>query len=237
MRTMNNSVTQEIFDQVPDYKRIVVTCTINGEPSDPSTVASELEASASSALERLRGVGLVGIPEISAWRQAFRAMNINPSKFRPALEALVRRVAKGETPVLNNALIDLGTAVSLRTLCPVGVHTVDEVAGNSLSLTLATGTETFTPFSGEPEKPEVGEVIYTADGAVLTRRWAWRQGRLGSVNPGLTSFAINIDALDPVDSDQVLKELLDSLDRIGVTTTETHVMSATSPTCILAWPR
>ncbi len=126
---------------------------------------------------------------------AFRKTGVKPAEFRSSIEAMARRVAKGQELPSINALVDIGNVLSLRHLVPTGGHALDDVRGD-LVLRAATGEETFVPFGGtETEHPLPGEIVFAEGDVVLTRRWSWRQGVHTLTLPESTSIEFNVDGL------------------------------------------
>jgi DNA/RNA-binding domain of Phe-tRNA-synthetase-like protein len=99
-------------------------------------------------------------------------------------------------PYINTA-VALFNYFSLKYILPSGGDDLDAVKGD-LRLTLAKGSEPFTPFNaGEIEHPDPGEVIYVDNAFVMCRRWNWRQGYQTRLNPETRNIAINVDCLPP----------------------------------------
>jgi DNA/RNA-binding domain of Phe-tRNA-synthetase-like protein len=129
-----------------------------------------------AVLVRLGSTPLSEVPSLGAWRRAFRAFGVDPTAYRSAAEALLRRLTKqGSIPSINT-LVDIGNLVSIRYALPVAVFDLASVAGG-LTVRPADGTEAFTDLgSGERQAPEPGEVIFVDEaGHVAARRWCWRQ--------------------------------------------------------------
>jgi DNA/RNA-binding domain of Phe-tRNA-synthetase-like protein len=127
---------------------------------------------------------------------------------------MVRRVLNdNELPGINT-IVDIGNIISLRHTITAGGHAIDEVSGN-LSLRKATGKEEFTAFgTDKSENPEPGEIIFTEDNTVLTRRWSWRQAVHTSTQKSTTAVEMNIDGLPPVTKDEVDKICQEAMDLI-----------------------
>jgi len=65
-------------------------------------------------------------------RRLFRSIGVDPTRMRPASEALLRRILKGaELPRINSA-VDAANVVSLRFLLPVGLYDADRIEGDAL---------------------------------------------------------------------------------------------------------
>jgi DNA/RNA-binding domain of Phe-tRNA-synthetase-like protein len=140
-------------------------------------------------------------PRIAAWREAYRAFGAKPSEYPSSIEALVKRVRRGDEVPYINTLAALCNSVSLRQLVPVGGHAIDMMPPDGeLRLGFARGDEDFVPFGGGPlEHPVPGEVIFTYNtSTVLCRRWTWRQGEFSKLQRTTTAVVINVDGLPPV---------------------------------------
>jgi hypothetical protein len=79
-------------------------------------------------------------PHLHAWRNAFSAFGVKPSKFLCSAEALVKRVLKGEELPAINRVVDAYNAVSLRHVVPAGGEDLDRLESD-LELTFSDGTE------------------------------------------------------------------------------------------------
>lgn len=202
MPQMRFSVDEAVFRRCPSYCRLVVLAEVVGPEAalaTPDDLVTVFEREAAALRERVDLEVLATYPPIAEWREAFRAWGWSASKFRPAVEALVRRALRGELSPLGVSLIDAGTIVTLRHVVPVGVHVLDDVLDvGEVSLGPAAGFETFEGLDEAFDPPEPGELVYKAGDRVLTRRWVWRQGRLGSVFGTPRWLAVNIDLLGPM---------------------------------------
>jgi len=150
----------------------------------------------SGAAERLAPAPASSRESIKAWRSAFTAFGVKPTRHRNAAEALLRRLDRaGDIPSIST-LVDVGNAVSISHSLPVAVFDADKVEG-MLTVTFAQGDE---PFAGlgasESETPEAGEVIFIDAGSqVAARRWCWKQGGATATGPSTTSAVFIIEAV------------------------------------------
>jgi DNA/RNA-binding domain of Phe-tRNA-synthetase-like protein len=226
-------VDPELFSLVPGYRRTVVLAR-RDSAGDPAAVGAALSAAAERCRARIAEVTSVAeLAPIARWRRAFSAVGFDPTRTRPAVEALARRASRGESVALGNPLIDAGTAVSLEFLVAVGVHVLDELEGD-LELGRATGDEEFVTFQGQHEPPEPGELVYRCGSIVLTRRWVWKQGRVGSVGPSSRALAVNVDVLDDQDGARAATaRLTDLLEAGGAEVTGMLTLSPDTPVGLL----
>jgi DNA/RNA-binding domain of Phe-tRNA-synthetase-like protein len=197
------SVADEIFARFPDYARgVVLAYGVKNGDSPPELVALLREAEA-SLRGRMTIDQVAGEPRFVSWREAFRWFGAKASDFRASVEAMARRVLRGQEIPSINALVDIGNAVSLRHVMPAGGHAID-VVKQDIALRPAIGDEEFTAFgSTELEHPVPGEIILVEGKAVLTRRWCWRQAVHTLTLPETTAIEFNVDGMPPVPRPEV----------------------------------
>lgn len=164
----------------------------NGPTSD--LLAEAFRAEQVAVLARIGPMPLSELASLAAWRRAFRAFGVDPTGYRSAAEALLRRLVKqGSMPSINT-LVDIGNLVSIRSALPVAVFDLASIAGG-LTVCLATGGEAFTDLgSGQQEAPEPGEVIFIDQaGHVAARRWCWRQSADSASSPSTTDVLVTVE--------------------------------------------
>lgn len=135
------------------------------------------------------------LPAIRAWRRTYTRMGLKPTQFRCAAESLLRRIrTQGDLPRVH-PLVDLCNAVSAAHAIPIAVLDLDRVEGD-LSVTLATGSETYVTFSGDTEHPAAGEIVYADDARYAhSRRWVNRQSGRSAIRPSTTRVLIVAEAM------------------------------------------
>ena len=187
-------VSKEIFDDIPNALFGVIIAKGIDNHKSYDWIKDMLDESIDDCKKFYEGKVVKESAPITYYRDAFRALGINPNKFMCSIEALVTRtVKKGEMPTINT-LVDLGNALSLKYNIPLGIHDIDRFSGD-MEIKKATGEEEFIPFGGEEvEHPEAGEVIYVSGSDVKTRRWTWRQGENSKITEETTNVFIPLDA-------------------------------------------
>ena len=147
-------------------------------------------------LDEIGDTPLSQLGNLAAWRNAFRRFGVDPTKYRSAVEALLRRLTKkGDIPSINT-LVDIGNLVSIRHRLPVAIFDVAQLNGK-LSVQFARGDENFTPlFAKEAEHPEAGEVIFAdSSEVVVARRWCWRQSEESAARAATTDVIVATEGL------------------------------------------
>lgn len=160
----------------------------------PPALAEAFRAEQAAAIARLGPTPLSDVPSLAAWRRAFRAFGVDPTGYRSAAEALLRRLTKqGSIPSIST-LVDIGNLVSIRYALPLAVFDLASVSGG-LTVRFAAGDESFTDLgSGEREAPEQGEVIFIdAARHVAARRWCWRQSAESASSGATTDVLVTVE--------------------------------------------
>lgn len=165
----------------------------NGPSPEPLREAYVEEQRA--VLARISDMPLSQIPSLAAWRAAFRGFGVDPTQYRSAAEALLRRLTKkGDIPSIST-LVDAGNLVSIRYALPVALFDTRALDG-PVTVRFADGTERYATLGeGEAEHPEPGEVIFSDDsGTVHARRWCFRQSESSAVRDDTTEVLATIEA-------------------------------------------
>lgn len=223
----------EVFDRFSDYVRGVVIAEGIDNGDSPRGLRELLEEVQKELPGKVSPEGFREHPRIAAWREAYRAFGVNPNKFPPSVEALVRQVLKGRAIRSINPVVDLFNYLSLKYLVPAGADDLDKVVGD-LRLCYARGDEVFVPFDrgGEVEHPKQGEVIYADEEKVLCRCWNWRQGYHTRLTPETRRVAINVDCLRPVsegEAEAITRELAQLVEEFCGGRVRYFLLSATNP--------
>jgi DNA/RNA-binding domain of Phe-tRNA-synthetase-like protein len=155
-----------------------------------------LAAEVAGAVARIGDQPLSEIPSLAAWRRTFRGFGVDPTQYRSAAEALLRRVMKGGDLPSINALVDLANLVSVRFALPVAVFDQRGVAVGT-TVRFADGSEQWADLGASTtEHPEPGEVIFVDDAAAVSaRRWCWRQSAGSAARDDTTTVLVTVEGL------------------------------------------
>jgi DNA/RNA-binding domain of Phe-tRNA-synthetase-like protein len=187
--------TPEIVARFPNIVGGVLFASgLHNAPSSPDLLAY-YQAEQAQVIARIGDTPLSELPSLAAWRSAFRAFGVDPTQYRSATEALLRRLTKqGDIPSINT-LVDIGNLISIRYGLPVAILDT-QVLHRGITVRLAQGTEQFFNLgSTDPEHPAAGEVIFIDEReAVYARRWCWRQSHQSAAQESTTAAIITIEA-------------------------------------------
>ncbi len=206
----------DIISQFPDLHASLIQAQGLTNSPTPDGLKKAFQDEQVAVLVKLGDTPLSELETLQAWRAAFRSFGVNPTKYRSAPEALLRRLTKkGDIPSLNT-LVDICNLVSIRYALPVAAFDLRALQG-PITVRYADGTEQFTPLGvTEVEHPEPGEVIFADETAlVVARRWCWRQSAESAAGPETKDVIFTIEAQHPNGETDVKAALDDLLVLLG----------------------
>ena len=210
------SYDHEILERFPDVVGGVIHADGVTNRSAPAELTASFVAEQRAVLERIGETPLAELPTLAAWRAVFRGFGVNPTKYRSAAEALLRRLTKqGDLPSINS-LVDLANLVSIRYALPVAVFDRRDISAGT-SVRFAHGGESWADLgSSQAEHPEPGEVIFCdADERVSARRWCWRQSRSSAAREDTTEILVTVEGHHASSADDIDRALRDLQSLLG----------------------
>lgn len=193
-------------------------------PEQAAEVAQLLRDANTAALGHLdESVPLSQNRPVAVWREAYQKF---PTKkgVRCSIEALLKRVSKGEPVGTIAPTVDITNAISLKYALPIGVENMDAMDGD-LHLGVMAGGEDFLPIGGtEQDPPRPGELAYYDAAGVVCRCWNWRDGQRTQVTDSTTAEFIAMECVDPERLDD-LHSALDELAGLLERYTGAHVIA------------
>lgn len=126
-------VTDEIKTVCPDFVGgCVVADVVNTKFCQP--LWDEIHELENKFRATLTTETLKEIPSIAATRKVYRACGKDPSRYRPASEALIRRMLKGKELYQIDTLVDLINLASIAFGYSIGGFDADKFVGDTLTL-------------------------------------------------------------------------------------------------------
>jgi DNA/RNA-binding domain of Phe-tRNA-synthetase-like protein len=202
---------------------------VHNAPTSPR-LAAALHDEVLAVRTRIGETALSELPTIAAWRKVFRGFGVDPTQYRSAAEALLRRLTKqGELPSIAT-LVDLANLVSIRYALPVAVFDRRGTSG-SLIVRFARGDEGWADLgSSQTEHPAPGEVIFVDDADVVSaRRWCWRQSAGSAARADTTDILVTVEGHHETAERDVTLALADLEALLG-----THAAPATLRSAVLS---
>lgn len=186
-------VEEEVFKKLDDYcVGGVVAYNVNNYESN-ADIANLLGEEVKKAFIDLNDVNLKEHPQISLYRNAMQAVDINPNRFPCSIEAMLKRVQKGNPLPSVNAIVDLNNYISVKYTLPMGSHDIDALTGD-IYVRFSKENDAFLPLGEEHEELLAsGELVYSDDVRIRTRKWIHRQSNIGKINPESKNIFFPID--------------------------------------------
>lgn len=234
---MKKFVMEQPFLEIfPESRVGILVCRdIDNTIKDEDRYADWLDECQKLAAVHIENPEFTANPIIRTWRDAFYKFKTKKGA-RCSIEALLKRISKGNSIGTINPLVDIYNGISLKYGVPVGGENIDAFAGD-IRLTVAEGGEEFITYgSDKSEPPNPGEVVYKDEAGAICRCFNWRE----SVRTMLTEetknafMIIETVAGERADVlDEALEELKAMIEKdLGGTVTK-HVADATSPEVII----
>lgn len=191
------AVEQAVFEAFPTYLVGCVLATGLRNDTPSPVIDALLEKAEQSLRDKYAGTDPKSLPEIALWRSVFSRCGWSPSKFPASIEALLKRVLRGDPLPRINPIVDLANACSLSYLTPVGAHDLKTLPA-SLTVRHARALDVFAPMGTDSvETPDENEIVYVTETSVRTRRWVWRQSRDALITPTTTDAFFPVDGFIP----------------------------------------
>lgn len=130
---MNINVSQEIEDVCPGFVGACVKAEVRNTPFC-QPLWDEINALGDRFRSELTTESLKQLPGIEATRRVYRACGKDPSRYRPASEALIRRILQGKSLYQIDTLVDLINLASIAFGYSIGGFDGDKFQGDTLTL-------------------------------------------------------------------------------------------------------
>ena len=126
-------VSQEINSVCPEFVGACVEAEVVNTPYSEE-LWKEIEALGNKFREELTTESLKEMTSIAATRRVYKACGKDPSRYRPASEALIRRVLQGKELYQRDTLVDLINLASIAFGYSIGGFDADKFVGDTLTL-------------------------------------------------------------------------------------------------------
>lgn len=137
-------VSQEIEAVCPTFVGACVEAQVENTPYCQE-LWDEIHALGEKYKQTLTTESLKEISGIAATRKVYRACGKDPSRYRPASEALIRRMLQGKTLYQIDTLVDLVNLASIAYGYSIGGFDADKFKGDTLTLGVGKAGE---PYEG-----------------------------------------------------------------------------------------
>jgi len=170
---MDLKIDAQLKTRFPELK--VLICEIKGVKVEKRNV--ELEKFQNEITKQVREQydleSLKNVSSFRAYRDFFWRVGIDPTKNRPAAEALIRRILGGRTIPSINTLVDAYNLASIKTEIALAAFDADRLKGNLLMRFAEKGEEFLGIGMEKPMLLQGGEIV-VSDGEKLVAMYPYR---------------------------------------------------------------
>ena len=228
---------QPFLDIFPDSKIGILVCKgIDNHIKEEDKYENYLKECQKLAAEHIQNPEFTQNPIIRTWRDAFYKFKTKKGA-RCSIEALLKRVSKGNDIGTIIPLVDIYNGISLKYGVPIGGENIDAFDGD-IRLTVAEGGEEFITYgSDKSEPPYPGEVVYKDNAGAICRCFNWRESVRTMLTEDTTNAFMIIETVageraDVLDAAlEEMKAMIEA--ELGGTVTK-HIASAENPEIVIA---
>lgn len=151
-------------------------------------------------------------PVVAEWRQAYQQFK-KKKGVRASIEALLKRIDKGEDLHPISPLVDVYNSVSLAHGVPIGIEDQDKLAGTMHLGQVHEGLP-FQPVGADKDEPTLeGEVAWYDDQGAVCRCLNWRDAQRTMLDEDSTKGVIVIESVN-ADQAQRANEAMSDLEEL-----------------------
>ena len=189
----------EVAEAFPAYRvALVVARGLEIAAERPPALADAIAEIESAAAETLADSPLAELPELRAWRAAYKAFGVKKTSYRSSVERLLKAVQQGRGLPRVNALVDAYNALSVRHRMPIGADDLALVSGE-LAFRPSRPGDSFIALGdteGRDDPPKPGEIVYADAEKLLCRRWNWYQDARSATRPQTRAAVLTVQSLE-----------------------------------------
>ncbi|MCM3007040.1 B3/B4 domain-containing protein [Priestia koreensis] len=127
---MEISLTNHIKTLIPNFIVSVIRYQGITVSTSPQMIQGRLRLFQESIFFELQDQSVTSVPEIAEWRQLFKQSGTDPSKYRPSIESLYRRIQKQTYLPTVNSAVDINNFFSLKYKIPIGIYDLNNLKGD-----------------------------------------------------------------------------------------------------------
>ncbi|MBW3015883.1 hypothetical protein KY330_05665 [Candidatus Woesearchaeota archaeon] len=201
---MKIKVQKDVFKKIPKLKVGVLVFTGIDNFSKKKEIDKMLNTIENYARATYVDEKLSEVLLLQNWHRVFKIKR----SFKTAIEPMISAILKGKEVPRRNSIVDICNFIMLKHMIPIGTDDLDKIEGD-IKVKFSKGTEVFKA-GRKAESPIRGEIIYTDNKEVLSRRFSWKEAEKTKVSYGTKNVLVYLDAIPPIEKDD-LKRIMDEI--------------------------
>jgi DNA/RNA-binding domain of Phe-tRNA-synthetase-like protein len=141
------TITDAIKNKMPNFKIGVIEYGNITVSSTPQMLKGRLHLFQESLMFDMETKEISEFEGLKEWRTMFKQFGTDPSKYRPSVEALYRRVKKGNVLMTDNSAIDINNFFSMQYEIPLGIYNMDAIE-SPISITIGDSSSQYDALNG-----------------------------------------------------------------------------------------
>lgn len=150
---MQIHVDRQLFTKAGDVKIGIIRYQGIVADAIPTMLVGRLQLYIEHLHTELESKSLNAYEGIVSWRKVFKQTGSDPSRYRPSVESLFRRVKKEAYTPSGNSAIALNNFFSLQYTCPLGIYDLSAVKGD-VEFRIGVSEDTYEGLNGRVNKLE-----------------------------------------------------------------------------------
>jgi DNA/RNA-binding domain of Phe-tRNA-synthetase-like protein len=139
------TISPKIQELVPHFKIGTITYHDIAISESPQMIKGRFQLFLESL--KLEDKSAADYPGVAEYRSVFKKLGTDPSRYRPASEALLRRVLSGKDLPPINSGVDVNNFFSIRFAIPIGLYNLDKIKGD-VEIRIGGSEETYEGLNG-----------------------------------------------------------------------------------------
>lgn len=127
---MQLTIDQSVLERIPDFSLGVIQYSDVTISDSPKMLQGRINLLAETLRLEYPASEITQIEGISEWRRAFKQLGMDPSRYRPSSEALIRRVLQGNPFHWINSAVDVNNLFSVTNSMPYGLYDLSKINGS-----------------------------------------------------------------------------------------------------------
>jgi DNA/RNA-binding domain of Phe-tRNA-synthetase-like protein len=156
------TISPKIKELVPHFKIGTITYHNIAISESPQMIIGRFQLFLESL--KLEEKSASEYPGVAEYRTVFKTLGTDPSRYRPASEALLRRVLSGKDLPSINSGVDVNNFFSIRFAIPIGLYNLDNVNG-TVEIRIGKPEDTYEGLNGREMNMEGKLLSADSDGA------------------------------------------------------------------------
>ncbi len=144
---MQVTIDASVYERIPEFTLGVIQYTGVSISESPKMLQGRINLFVESLRLEHSLSEITKIEGVAGWRETFKQLGIDPSRYRPSSEALLRRVLQGNAFHWINSAVDVNNFLSITYALPFGIYDQSKVSGH-ITCRLGVEADQYTGLNG-----------------------------------------------------------------------------------------